>query len=86
MLETPIAKSISSNPALHPSVMGDYSRVIGYKFVTFFLFVVLQARSLLTEMLVVDPMKRINVTQALNHPYVHVWYDEKEVEAVSTDF
>lgn len=42
---------------------------------------VLQARSLLTEMLVVDPMKRINVTQALNHPYVHVWYDEKEVEA-----
>ena len=33
-------------------------------------------------MLVVDPIKRINVTQALNHPYVRVWYDADEVEAV----
>lgn len=34
-------------------------------------------------MLVIDPIKRITITQALNHPYVHVWYDKDEVEAVS---
>jgi len=42
-----------------------------------------QARDLLAQMLVIDPLRRINVTKALNHPYVHVWYDEKEVEAPS---
>ena len=34
-------------------------------------------------MLVVDPLKRITISQALKHPYVHVWYDADEVEAVS---
>lgn len=43
----------------------------------------IQARDLLSKMLVVDPLKRITVSQALNHPYVHVWYDKDEVEAVS---
>lgn len=42
---------------------------------------VLQARDLLSKMLVIDPAKRITITQALNHPYVHVWYDADEVEA-----
>ena len=42
---------------------------------------VLQARDLLSKMLVVDPLKRITITQALSHPYVHVWYDAEEVEA-----
>ena len=45
-----------------------------------------QARDLLSKMLVVDPIKRINVTQALNHPYVRVWYDADEVEAVRKCF
>lgn len=40
-----------------------------------------QARELLDKMLVVDPLKRITIKQALNHPYVHVWYDADEVEA-----
>jgi c-Jun N-terminal kinase len=40
-----------------------------------------QARDLLSKMLVIDPSKRITITQALNHPYVHVWYDADEVEA-----
>eukprot|EP00795_Rhopilema_esculentum_P008480 gene8480-14474_t len=39
------------------------------------------ARSLLSKMLVVDPLKRCSVTEALKHPYVHVWYDASEVEA-----
>lgn len=30
-------------------------------------------------MLVVDPEKRISVDNALNHPYINVWFDAKEV-------
>ncbi len=33
-------------------------------------------------MLVIDPDKRINVDEALMHPYINVWYDESEVNAV----
>lgn len=42
-----------------------------------------QARDLLSRMLVVDPEHRISVDQALVHSYIHVWYDESEVNAVS---
>ena len=42
-----------------------------------------QARDLLSKMLVIDPDKRINVDEALMHPYINVWYDESEVNAVS---
>ena len=34
-------------------------------------------------MLVIDPEQRINVDEALMHPYINVWYDESEVNAVS---
>ncbi|XP_022646497.1 stress-activated protein kinase JNK-like isoform X2 [Varroa destructor] len=40
-----------------------------------------QARDLLSKMLVVDPDKRISVDQALEHPYINIWYDEEEVNA-----
>jgi c-Jun N-terminal kinase len=40
-----------------------------------------QARDLLCKMLVIDPEKRINVDEALMHPYINVWYDESEVNA-----
>eukprot|EP00794_Sanderia_malayensis_P012024 gene12024-13265_t len=40
-----------------------------------------QARSLLSKMLIIDPLKRCSVAEALKHPYVHVWYDASEVEA-----
>lgn len=42
-----------------------------------------QARDLLCKMLVVDPIQRIGVDDALNHPYIHVWYDDAEVNAIS---
>ena len=42
-----------------------------------------QARDLLSKMLVIDPEKRINVDEALMHPYINVWFDESEVNAVS---
>ncbi|GIY53725.1 stress-activated protein kinase JNK [Caerostris darwini] len=35
-------------------------------------------------MLVIDPEKRISVDNALLHPYINVWYDEAEVNAVSS--
>ena len=41
------------------------------------------ARDLLSKMLVIDPDRRISVDEALNHPYIHVWYDEAEVNGVS---
>lgn len=42
-----------------------------------------QARDLLSKMLVIDPESRISVQEALNHPYIHVWYDPAEADAVS---
>lgn len=33
-------------------------------------------------MLVIDPESRISVEEALNHPYIHVWYDPAEADAV----
>ncbi|XP_077999736.1 stress-activated protein kinase JNK-like isoform X2 [Glandiceps talaboti] len=38
------------------------------------------ARGLLSKMLVIDPEERISVDDALQHPYIHVWYDPSEVE------
>lgn len=34
-------------------------------------------------MLVIDASKRISVDEALQHPYINVWFDLAEVEAVS---
>ncbi|XP_032825168.1 mitogen-activated protein kinase 8-like isoform X1 [Petromyzon marinus] len=42
-----------------------------------------QARDLLSRMLVIDPLKRITVDEALQHPYIHVWYDPAEVNGPS---
>uniref|UniRef100_A0A1I7Z647 Stress-activated protein kinase JNK n=2 Tax=Steinernema glaseri TaxID=37863 RepID=A0A1I7Z647_9BILA len=39
------------------------------------------ARNLLSKMLVIDPNNRISVDEALRHPYVHVWFDDNEVNA-----
>lgn len=41
------------------------------------------ARDLLSKMLVIDPDKRISVDEALMHPYINVWFDEREVNGVS---
>ena len=51
-----------------------------------FLFSASQARDLLSKMLVIDQEKRISVDEALMHPYINVWYDEAEVNAVSIFF
>ena len=51
-------------------------------FSSFILFSASQARDLLSKMLVINPAKRISVDDALQHPYINVWYDPAEVEAV----
>lgn len=40
------------------------------------------ARDLLSKMLVIDPTQRITTSEALQHPYINVWYDEQEVNGV----
>ena len=42
------------------------------------------ARDLLGRMLIVDPDKRLSVDEALNHPYISVWFEDSEVNAVSS--
>jgi c-Jun N-terminal kinase len=37
-------------------------------------------------MLVIDSEKRMSVDEALNHPYISVWYEDSEVNAVSASF
>jgi len=44
-----------------------------------------QARDLLSRMLVIDPGNRISVDEALRHPYINMWYEESEVNAVRKD-
>jgi c-Jun N-terminal kinase len=39
------------------------------------------ARDLIAQMLIVDPNNRISVQDALQHQYVHLWYDASEVDA-----
>ena len=41
------------------------------------------ARDLLSKMLQIDPKNRITVDGALSHPYVSIWFDASEVNAVS---
>lgn len=43
----------------------------------------LQARDLLGKMLKIDPCHRFTVDGALRHPYVNIWWDKSEVDAVS---
>lgn len=45
-----------------------------------------EARDLLRRMLVIDPVQRISVEQALQHTYINAWYNENEVNAVSKDY
>jgi c-Jun N-terminal kinase len=44
------------------------------------------ARDLLTKMLQIDPKNRITVDEALAHPYVNIWFDASEVNAVSSGY
>ncbi|KAF6039081.1 MAPK10 [Bugula neritina] len=37
------------------------------------------ARDLLKKMLVIDPRNRISVDEAINHPYIRVWFEDDEV-------
>lgn len=43
------------------------------------------ARDLLSKMLVIDPKYRITVDEALEHPYIKIWYQKDEVDAPRPD-
>lgn len=55
-----------------------------YMYINIIIFTASQARDLLSKMLVIDASKRISVDEALQHPYINVWYDPSEAEAVSS--
>lgn len=67
---------------LHKS--GCFTCISYFLFLRHNFFPASQARDLLSKMLVIDASKRISVDEALQHPYINVWYDPTEVEAVST--
>jgi len=73
---------------LFPSDSSEHNRLKGEWVVLPFTFLLplsaSQARDLLSRMLVIDPERRISVDEALLHNYINVWYDEGEVNAVST--
>lgn len=59
-------------------VAGTY--VFDFELILHFCTVVAnQVRHLLSQMLVIDPEKRISVDDALLHPYVNIWYKERDV-------
>ena len=58
----------------------------GYQFHRFFFYSAIYARDLLSKMLQIDPKNRITVDEALQHPYVKIWFDEGEVFAVCAVF
>lgn len=62
---------------------GELSAITWHLIVSVLSNVASQARDLLSKMLVIDPECRISVQEALNHPYIHVWYDPAEADAVS---
>ena len=43
------------------------------------------ARDIFSKMLQIDPARRITVDEALQHPYVSIWFDVIEVYAVRND-
>lgn len=59
---------------------------MSYMYINIIIFAASQARDLLSKMLVIDASKRISVDEALQHPYINVWYDPSEAEAVSAFF
>ncbi|EPY87692.1 mitogen-activated protein kinase 9 [Camelus ferus] len=84
ILDFGLARTACTNFMMTPYVVTRYYRApevilgMGYKENAS------QARDLLSKMLVIDPDKRISVDEALRHPYITVWYDPAEAEAVMT--
>uniref|UniRef100_A0AC34FF35 Stress-activated protein kinase JNK n=1 Tax=Panagrolaimus sp. ES5 TaxID=591445 RepID=A0AC34FF35_9BILA len=37
-------------------------------------------RDLISRMLIIDPIQRISIQEALDHPYVKMWYDSSQVD------
>jgi c-Jun N-terminal kinase len=58
--------------------------LLSVKINKYFCKIALFARDLLGRMLkiVIDSEKRMSVDQALNHPYINVWYEDSEVNVV----
>uniref|UniRef100_A0A8C9T851 Stress-activated protein kinase JNK n=1 Tax=Scleropages formosus TaxID=113540 RepID=A0A8C9T851_SCLFO len=81
ILDFGLARTACTNFMMTPYVVTRYYRapevILGMKYKEN----ANQARDLLSKMLVIDPERRISVQEALNHPYIHVWYDPAEADA-----
>uniref|UniRef100_A0AAY4CG04 Stress-activated protein kinase JNK n=1 Tax=Denticeps clupeoides TaxID=299321 RepID=A0AAY4CG04_9TELE len=81
ILDFGLARTACTNFMMTPYVVTRYYRapevILGMKYKEN----ASQARDLLSKMLVIDPESRISVQEALNHPYIHTWYDPGEADA-----
>uniref|UniRef100_A0A3B5PTP7 Stress-activated protein kinase JNK n=1 Tax=Xiphophorus maculatus TaxID=8083 RepID=A0A3B5PTP7_XIPMA len=81
ILDFGLARTACTNFMMTPYVVTRYYRapevILGMKYKEN----AVQARDLLSKMLVIDPECRISVEEALHHPYIHVWYDPAEADA-----
>uniref|UniRef100_A0A8C7ZL70 Stress-activated protein kinase JNK n=1 Tax=Oryzias sinensis TaxID=183150 RepID=A0A8C7ZL70_9TELE len=81
ILDFGLARTACTNFMMTPYVVTRYYRapevILGMKYKEN----AAQARDLLSKMLVIDPECRISVEDALNHPYIHMWYDPSEADA-----
>ncbi|XP_077588330.1 mitogen-activated protein kinase 9 isoform X2 [Stigmatopora nigra] len=81
ILDFGLARTACTNFMMTPYVVTRYYRapevILGMKYKEN----AAQARDLLSKMLVVDPECRISVEEALDHPYIHMWYDSAEADA-----
>uniref|UniRef100_A0A671NRZ4 Stress-activated protein kinase JNK n=1 Tax=Sinocyclocheilus anshuiensis TaxID=1608454 RepID=A0A671NRZ4_9TELE len=81
ILDFGLARTACTNFMMTPYVVTRYYRapevILGMKYKEN----ASQARDLLSKMLVIDPESRISVQEALNHPYIRVWYDPAEADA-----
>ncbi|KAF6110011.1 mitogen-activated protein kinase 8 [Phyllostomus discolor] len=87
ILDFGLARTAGTSFMMTPYVVTRYYRApevilgMGYKENEHNKLKASQARDLLSKMLVIDASKRISVDEALQHPYINVWYDPSEAEA-----
>jgi mitogen-activated protein kinase 8/9/10 (c-Jun N-terminal kinase) len=73
----PVDSEQSKLTGTHPSLSFEEIELVLFRLASL-------ARDHLGRMLIVDPDKRMSVDEALNHPYINVWFEDSKVNSVSS--